>query len=85
MLSAMQCRANSVKCVRMAREAAAPQIRAVWTNMARTWTTLAAQTDHIEKITKREPPACSSIKLYHYRSESNKVNSVKVQKRTIPF
>jgi hypothetical protein len=52
MISAMDCRANSQECGRLAREAATPSIRTGWTNMARTWIVLAGQIDRIEILIK---------------------------------
>ena len=50
MLSATECRSNSLECERMAREALSRPIVSAWSNMARTWLALANQTDHIEKL-----------------------------------
>jgi hypothetical protein len=50
LLSAAECRSNSVECERLAREALSRQIGAAWANMARTWLALANQTDHIENL-----------------------------------
>jgi hypothetical protein len=50
MLSARECRSNSKECERLAREALSPPIRTAWANMARTWRSLANQTDHIENL-----------------------------------
>jgi len=50
MLSAAECRSNSVECERLAREALSSPIRMAWADMARTWTTLADKTDRIENL-----------------------------------
>jgi len=52
MLSAMECRANSKECRRMARDAAAPSITTAWADMAQTWILLAGQMDRIEDLVK---------------------------------
>jgi hypothetical protein len=50
MLSAAECRSNSIECKHLARESLSPSIRVAWANMARTWMVLAAQTDGIEEL-----------------------------------
>jgi hypothetical protein len=50
MLSATECRSNSIECERMAREARSSPIRTALAKMARDWIALADQTDHIEDL-----------------------------------
>jgi hypothetical protein len=50
MLSATECRSNSIECARLAREASTPPIRSAWANMARNWIVLADQIDRIENF-----------------------------------
>jgi hypothetical protein len=50
MLSAAECRSNSIECKRLARESLSPSIKMAWADMARTWAALAAKTDRIEEL-----------------------------------
>ena len=50
MLSATECRSNSIECERLAREASTPPVKTAWANMARTWIALGDQIDRIENF-----------------------------------
>jgi hypothetical protein len=66
MLSAAECRSNSIECKRLAREALSLPIRMAWSNMARTWMALAAQTDRIEELLRER--RTHILSKYHYLS-----------------